>query len=168
MNTLKIIILTVATLVTLAIIVMVIQVLLRRAKNKISEDEKIKLSFGIWFMTLFLSGSLITAKAISVFAEVIDNIYKTNPAKAILESFKTGSLFIGLSIVWLLLWYFIVNTLSVLILGKRNETIEVDIDNYTFFLVRGIMLIGFTICLLPVFEIILRAFIPSVNIPFYH
>lgn len=168
MDTTKTIILSIAALIALAIIVLIIRVLLRKAKNKNAEDGRIKLSWWIWFAGLFLSGSLITAKAISIFSEAVDNIYKINSTKAILESFKTGSLFIGLSIVWLLLWYFIVNTLSVLITGKRNEANEIDSDNYSFFLVRGILLIGFTICLLPVFEIILRAFIPSVQIPFYH
>jgi hypothetical protein len=168
MNTSKTIILVIATFVALAILIMIIQLLLRKVQNKNSEAGKTKLSYGIWFAGLFLSGSLIIANTISFFAEAVDNIYKIYPSNAGIESFKTGSLFIGLSIGWLILWYFIVNILSILVIGKRNEVKEVETDNYSFFLVRGIILIGFAICLLPIFAIILRALMPSVQTPFYH
>jgi len=164
----KSIVLSLAVLVALATTIMLIKVLLRKAKNKNSEDGRIKLSFGIWSTTLFLSCSLIITKAISLLSMAVDNIYKIAPAKIIPESFKEGSLFIGLSLTWLLLWYYIVNILSVLVTGKRSEAREVDTDNYVFFLISGILLIGFIICLLPAFEIILRVFIPSVDMSFYH
>jgi hypothetical protein len=168
MNTSKTFILTIAVLIALAILIMILQLLFRKVKNKNSEEGKLKLSYGVWFATLFLSGSLIMAKVISIFSETIDNIYKISTANNLLESFKMGSLFIGLGIVWLLLWYFIVNILSILVVGKRNEVKEIETDNFSYFIVRGILLIGFTVCLLPVFENILRAFMPNVQIPFYH
>jgi hypothetical protein len=168
MNTSKTIILTIAVLVALAILIMTLQLLSRKTKNKNSEDGKLKLAFGLWFATLFLSGSLLMSRVISVFSETIDNIYKISPANSLFENFKMGSLFIGLGIVWLLLWYFIVNILSIIVMGKRNEVKEIETDNYSYFLVKGTLLIGFTSCLLPVFEIILRAFMPNIQIPFYH
>lgn len=168
METAKAITLSTAMVVTLAIVLMIIQLLLRKAKSSDAEDGKIQLSFGIWFITLFLSASFIVARMIAVFSEAVDNIYKINPSRAVWESFKTGALFTGLSIVWLLLWYFISNMLLILNTGKRSEANEVAADNYVFFLVRGAILIGFTICLLPVFEIILRAFVPGVRVLFYH
>ncbi|MBS1750379.1 MAG: hypothetical protein JST63_10785 [Bacteroidetes bacterium] len=168
MNTSKTVILTIAILIALVILIMTIQLLSRKTKNKNSEDGKLKLSYGIWFITFFLSGSLVMSKVVFVLNESIDNIYKTIPTKSLFESFKMGSLFIGLGIVWLLLWYFILNILSVLIMGKRNYVKEIETNNYSYFLVKGIILIGFTICLLPVFEIILREFMPNIQIPFYH
>lgn len=168
MNTTKTIILCIAAFIALTIIILIIQVLFRKVKNKNTEDGRIKLSIGIWFASLFLSGSFITVKAIYIFSEAVDNIFKINPAKAVFESFKTGSLFIGLSIVYFLFLYLMVNTLSILIIEKRNDTNEINNNNYSYFLIKGILLIGFTICILPVFEIILRALIPSIQIPFYH
>ncbi|MDH7462591.1 hypothetical protein QEG73_14940 [Chitinophagaceae bacterium 26-R-25] len=168
MENTKAVILSIAAFISLAIIIMVIQFLSRKLKNKSHEDGKIKLSFGIWFSTFFLSASLIMARTIVVFGEAVDNVYKITPDRGLFESFKKGSLFIGLSILWLLIWYIAVNRLSYLVMGKRKPANEIDIDNYTFFIVRGILLIGFTICLLPAFDIILREFIPSVQIPFYH
>ncbi|SDC80165.1 hypothetical protein [Niabella drilacis] len=168
METVKTITLSTAIVVAFAIVLMIIQLILRKAKSKIDEDGKIQRSFCIWFVTLLLSGTFIIAKMVAVFSEAVDNIYKINPSGAVLESFKTGALFTGLSIVWLLLWYFIANILSVLNTGKRNEANEVAADNYVFFLIRGMVLIGLSICLLPVFEIILRAFLPGVQVLFYH
>ncbi|ANH83101.1 hypothetical protein A8C56_20845 [Niabella ginsenosidivorans] len=168
METAKAITLSIAIIIALAIILMSIQLLLRKAKNRDSEDGKTEPAFGVWFATLFLSGAFIIAKEVAVFAEAVDNIYKINSATALFECFKTGSLFTGLSIVWLLLWYFIANMLFVMVTGKRNGAKEVAAGNFMFFLVRGMVLIGFIICLLPVFEMILRVFVPAVPVPFYH
>ena len=168
MNTSKTVILTIAVLIALAILIMILQILSRKVKNKNSEDGKMKNSYGVWFATLFLSGSLIMERVIFIFSETIDNVYKISSSNNLFESFKMGSLFIGSGVVWLLLWYFIVNILAIIIMGKRNDVKEIETDNYSYFLVRGILLIGFTICLLSVFEIILRGFMPSVQIPFYH
>jgi hypothetical protein len=164
----KIIILSIGVLISLATIIMMPKLLFRKIRNKNSEEGKLKLSYGIWFATLFLSGSLIMGKGIFIFNEAIDNIYKTSLSVSLLELLKKGSLFIGLGIIWLMIWYYIINILSIIIMGKRDEVKEIEIDNCSYFLVRGILLIGFIICLLPVFEIILRTFMPSVQIPFYH
>ena len=45
---------------------------------------------------------------------------------------------------------------------------EMESDNYSYFLIKGILLIGLILSFMPVYEIILSAFIPSVQIPFYH
>jgi len=164
----KAIILSIATLLALAIIIMFMQFLSRKAKNRNQEDGKMKLSFSLWFISFFFSGSLIVTKTITVYAEAVDYLLKIYPTKSWFESFKSGSLFIGLAIGWLLLWYFVSNRLSAFITGKRNPVHEVEANNYTFFLVRGILLIGITICLLPTFEIVVRAFVPGVQLPFYH
>jgi hypothetical protein len=168
MNISKTIILTIAAFFALALLQVITQLLLRKVKAVNADEGKLKLSYAVLFATLFLSGSLIAVKAVSVFSEAIDNIYKINPGNSLLECFKIGSLFIGLSLVWLILWHFIVKAMSVIINGKRNDVKEIESDNYSFFLVRGILLVGFTICFLPVFEIILRSFMPNVQLPFYH
>lgn len=167
MKTTKIMILSVTVLLILSMILFITQLLLRKLKNN-SVEKTATLASGTWFITLFLSGTFLTGRAVSVFAEAIDNIFKINPTDALLNIFKTGSLLTGLTIVWLLIWYFLSNTLSVTITGKKNPLFEAEANNYTYFLIRGTILTGFIICLLPAFELILRAFIPNIEIPFYH
>ena len=168
MNTSKTLLLTIAALVVLLIMLLAIQLLLRNIKNKNTKDGKFKLSFGILFTTLFLAASINASKTINLFAEAIDNIYKTNAQSIVGASAKTGSLFIGVTALWFISWYFIVNMVAVTITGKRSAEKEMDADNYSFFLIRGILLIGFTLCLLPILEIVLRSFMPSVQLPFFH
>jgi hypothetical protein len=98
----------------------------------------------------------------------LDNIYKNILDNLYGQLIETTSLFIGLSAVWFLILYFISNLLSVTIVGKRKNMNEIESDNVSYFLIKGILIIGFVFCLSPVFEIILRRFIPSIEIPFYH
>jgi hypothetical protein len=167
MNTIKTLILSSTVLIALAILTLTLQFLTRK-QAKVSSEGKIKPSFGIWFGGLFLSGTLILQKAIFLFNEAIDNIYKIGAPNNAFAIFKTGSLFIGLGIMWMVIWYFITNILSIIIMGMRNEKKEMENDNSGYFLVKGFLLMGFTICLLPVFEIIIRNFIPTIQLPFYH
>lgn len=168
MNTSKTIALTIAGLIAIAIVLLIIQLLLKKLKQKSELNSKLKLSYGIWFATLFIAAVLVTVKSITVLSEAIDNIYKMNPTNAIIETAKAASLFIGLSAVWFLVWYFIANLLSILITGNRKEVNEMEADNYAYFLIKGVLIIGFILCLSPIFETLLRAFMPSVQLPFYH
>jgi hypothetical protein len=166
MKATKIMILSIAVLVILSMILFMAQLLLRKLKTA---DKRIPtMASGIWFISVFLSGALLTSKTVFVFSEAIDNIYKINPADSLFNIFKTGSVLTGITIVWLMVWYFLSNTLSVIITWKKNALQEAEVNNISFFLIRGATMAGFIACLLSVFELILRTFIPHVNVPFYH
>lgn len=167
MNT-KLIILIIAALAGISVMIFIIQFMIRKIRNRISAEGKFKISFGILFTTLFLTAAIIASKTIILFAEALDNINKISPEKLIGESTKTGLLFIGLTALWFIIWYYTIKTLSVYVTGKRSDEKEFDSDNYSYFLIKGVMLIGFNLCLLPVFEIIVRAFMPGIQLPFYH
>ena len=167
MNT-KLIILVIAALTVLALMIFIIKFLIGRIKSNISADGKFNVSFGILFTTLFLTAAIIASKSIILFAEAIDNITKISPEKLIGESTKTGLLFIGLTVFWFVFSYSIIKILSIYVTGKRNDEKEFISDNFSYFLVRGAMLIGFNLCLLSVFELIIRIFMPSIQMPFYH
>ena len=74
----------------------------------------------------------------------------------------------GLGVVWFVVWFYIANLLAVIIVGKRIDSNEMEADNRSYFLIKGFLVIGFMLCLLPIFETLLRVFMPSVEIPFYH
>ena len=167
MNT-KLVILLIASLAALSVMIFIIQFLIRKIKNKVATEGKLNISFGILFTTLFLAVAIITSKSIALFAEAVDNIIKISPEKLIAESAKTGLLFIGLTALWFIIWYLTIRILSVYITGKRSDEKEFESDNYSYFLIRGAMMIGFNLCMLPVFEIIVRSFMPTMQMPFYH
>ena len=167
MSNLKIIILSVAVLIMLSMLLLVAQFILRKLKNA-KETTGADLSSGVWLMGLLLPGVLLISRTIAVFAEAIDIHYKTDSTHALLNNFKTGSLLTGLTLVWLMVWYYVSNTLSMIITGKRNVNREAETGNYVYFLIRAAVLTGFIFCLLPVFEAILNVFIPHIEMPFYH
>ena len=120
MNPSKTTALIIAGMVAIGIVLLIIQLLLKKLKQKSELDGKLKLSYGIWFATLFIAAALVTVKTMTILSEAIDNIYKMNATNAIVETSKASSLFIGLSAVWFLVWYFIANLLYTLNTGNRN------------------------------------------------
>lgn len=168
MNTSKTIALTISAIIAVAIMLFIIQLLLRKLKPKSEQEDKLNTSYGIWFSSLFIGASIVIGEAISLLSIALDNIYKNTSQNLLIEIVKTTSLFIGISVLWFLLWYFMSNLLSVTIVGKRKSQNEVEVNNISYFLIKGILIIGFIFCLSSVFEIILRNLIPSIQIPFYH
>ena len=168
MNASKTITLAIAGLLAVAFSLFLVQLIVRKVKSRSEDDGKLKLSYGIWFSTLLLAISLVQAKTMEVLGEAIDQIYKIDNAIVQKESAKSIALFIGLGAAWFILWLFISNLLAVVFVGKRKALKELEGDNWSYFLIKGVMTIGFIICLQPVFESLLRTFMPSIGLPFYH
>jgi hypothetical protein len=168
MNTNKTLILTLAGIIAIAITLLIIQLLTKKVQQKSALEGRFKISYGIWFCTLFIAASITMQKAIFILNEALDNIYKLNPTGQFANILKTASLLLGFGAVWLLIWYLVTNILSIVIVGKRLDGNEMEADNYTYFLIKGILLIGFILILSPIFDEVLRAFIPNIQMPFYH
>lgn len=168
MNTQKTVILIIVGIIAVAISVLIIQLLLKKAKLKAEVNGTLNKSFAIYFSMLFLSTSVIQIKSISILSEAVDNIFKLKIEGAVFEVLKTSSIYTGISSLWFLLWYFVANVFAVISIGKRDDLIEIEKDNYTYFLIKGIILFGTIISLSSIFEMLLKFFIPSIQIPFYH
>ena len=83
------------------------------------------------------------------------------------SSWVISVLFVGLTNTWLIIWYFITKALSLLFTGKRNDVNEIENNNYVYFILKGVVFIGFVYSLMPVYEIVLRTFFPNIEIPYY-
>jgi hypothetical protein len=164
----KTIILTCAGIIAFGLMLLVIQALLRKLKPGSEQDGRIKVSYGVWVTALLIAASTILVKTINLLLEAMDTIYKSESKSPLMEIGKTGSLFIGLAIAWFLICYAVSNIFPVLIVGKRKSQNEIETDNVSYFLVNGVILIGLNFCLLPVFEMVIRMFMPSISLPFYH
>lgn len=168
MNTSKYLAISIAALIAIAMALLVIQLLLFKIKQRANLDAKLKISYGIWFASLFFAYTIINLKTISLLSEGLNNLYKINGGYNYFEITKTISVFIGFAAAWFLLWFYISKVFVVLFTGKRKTFNEMESDNYSYFLIKGILLIGLIVSFMPIYEIILSAFIPSVQIPFYH
>ncbi|HEY4194578.1 MAG TPA: hypothetical protein VGM63_03525 [Mucilaginibacter sp.] len=168
MNTVKTTTSAIAGIIVVAILLSVIQFLLRNLRSKSESDFRIKSAYGLWFSSLFIGTCLIAAKVVTFLDEAIDNIYKMNSSNPALAIAKASSLYIGLSVAWFLLWYFIAKVLSTMITGNRKEFEEMELNNTYYFLIRGLIVIGFIFSLSPVLDTIFRVVMPNVQLPFYH
>jgi hypothetical protein len=141
---------------------------LRKEKISSEKEGKIILSYGILFTSWVLGFSLLNLKTISVLNDYFDMVYKVNSSSSLIEISKTCILFIGLTNLWLVFWYYVAKVLSIIFLGQRDSINEIDSNNYVYFIIKGAIFISFIYILIPIFENTLRTFFPVVLIPIYH
>jgi len=168
MNTTSEILLIICCIITIAMGIFIVQILLRKLRLKSESETKIKISYGIWIMSLFVAYCINTAKTIEILNEAYDTIMKVNQSDALSKILQTSSVFIGLNILWFIIWYSLSNVLSTILIGKRNIIKEMEQDNISYFLIRGVILVGVIISFLILYESILRVFLPNIKVPFYY
>lgn len=167
MDTTKVISLTLIAIIFMAIALTITQLFIRKAKIKSENEGRANLSFGILFSTWIFAFTILNLESISIMSEFLDLLEKTSSLNPTLEILKTSTLFVGLTNIWLIIVYYISKAFSIIFLGNKNNTYEIENNNYTYFLICGILFVSFIYFLSPVFEIILRLFLPSIETPFY-
>ena len=166
MNTSNLIITAIVGIIAIALFVLAIQFLSKKINYE--EEGKLKTAFAVWIgfslasFALLLSSAL---KAVSGAIEVILGIAKTENTLPVIEKV---ALFAGFTFMWFIVTYFITQFITAILLGKRTDSIEIDRNNYNYFIMKGIILVAFTFAFLSVFENFLRMFSPVVETPFYH
>lgn len=166
MNNIKILSLSVIGIVLFIISITLVKFLLKQ--SKIIPEKTFTLSYSTWTVCLLISFSIINAKALSVINEALDLIYKTQISNVVYETLQITALFIAISVVWFWVSYLLNSYIVILLLGNRINANEIDNDNYTYFLIKGITLISLNSLFLIVFTDFLRTFLPNINTPFYH
>ena len=165
MNISQTLTLFVTGLISIALLLFAMQIKFTKL-SKNNEDGKLKISFSIWAGAIFLSSSLMLSKMLTTLNDAL-NIYKSFNSP-IISALKTSSIYVGLSAIWIIVLIFIINILSNLIFEDRKQKQEMENDNYAYFILKSLMLIGSTLALLPAFESLLKIFLPIIQTPFYH
>jgi hypothetical protein len=165
MNISQTLTLFVSGLLSIALLLFAMQIKFKKL-SKNNEDGKLKISFSIWAGAIFLSSSLMLSKMLTTLNDAL-NIYKSFDSP-IISALKSSSIYVGLSAIWIVVLVFIINILSNLIFEDRKEKQEMENDNYAYFILKSLMLIGSTLALLPAFESLLKIFLPIIQTPFYH
>lgn len=167
METTRTITLACVGIIAFAISLTITQILIRKGKSKSEIEGKFNLAYGILFSCWVISFSILNFKMLSALTEFSDTVYKVSTENPFGEIAKTSVLFIGLTNSWLILWYYVTKALSVLFSGNRNDTNEIENNNYVYFVLKGVVFISLIYSLMPVFENLLRTFYPEIQIPFY-
>jgi hypothetical protein len=168
MNSLKLISISYFIVISFTLLLSISYLFIKKFKSIFNNDGKLKLSFGIWYGAIFLAGSNVISCLLNVVFEVVDNLIKIGPNKIYLESIKTISLIMGVGFFWFILWFMVVKFLSKLTYLKTNDIEEMEDDNFSYFIIKGAILLGIIFSLSSLLSLIIRALVPTIEVPFYH
>lgn len=167
MNISKEFILTCFGVFAFVIFLSITQLFFRKERAESEVDGRFVLAYGVLILSWVFSFSILNYISLSILIEFSDSLYRVKIIDPELNLITTGVLFTGLTNIWIFFCYLIVNTLSFLYSGKRKCINEIQSNNYVYFLLKGGVFVGLVFSLLPVFELVLRLFVPEVEIPFY-
>jgi hypothetical protein len=95
-----------------------------------------------------------------IYANSVNNTFISVMEKIIIYS--------GLTFVFTIVVYLLIEKISIFILDKRDVSIEIENNNYAYFIFKLLISSLFIYVLLSTYEYFLRWFLPVFNTPFYH
>lgn len=137
-------------------------------KSQIAIEKEVNISYAIWSICMLIGFNILNIKSISIASEAIDIIYKLKVSNILVEIFRIITIFIVINSICFFISYFSINYLSIILLGKRKNTAELQNNNYSYFVIKGVLFVCLTSCLLALIERLLRNFLPILSTPFYH
>lgn len=157
---------TIFSILTLLILGFLFSLIVKKVRLYSEINNKIKASYGIWLTSIIAAVSLNTFYTMDLFSESIDTIVRMESNWLLI--LQTYTIFIGINIVWIALFYYVTGLLIVPFMGKRKLKNEIELDNVYYFSIRAGMFIFSILIMLSSFEAILRFFMPSIEVKLYH
>jgi hypothetical protein len=159
----------IVAIVAISLMAVAIQFLAKKSNIKMEQDEKISLSYAVWFGSLFIPFMLLLKVALQLVEDSIEIIiYSKTIDNTFWAVMQKISIFIGFSFLATFLAYLIIDKIIKFFIGDRKPYIEMEMNNVAYFTIKGLVLIFLINSLLPVFEHFLRWFLPVIETPFYH
>jgi hypothetical protein len=160
---------SIVAIVATALMLMLIQFLSKKLNIKSEKEEKIKVSYSIWVSSILISFFLFLKVALGLIENSIELIiYSKNTDNAFIAVMEKIIIFSGFTFLFTFLAYYIVQILLVFLIGKRNDSIEMEKGNTGYFILKGIFLILLVFSLITIFEHFLGWFAIKIDTPFYH
>ncbi len=166
MNTTNLIITATVGIIAIALFVLVIQFLSKKINYE--EEGKLKTAFAVWIGFSITSFAILLSSSLKSISNAIEIIMGTNKEDSTIQVIEKIALFTGFTFMGFVVTFFITQFITAIIFGKRTNSIEIERDNYTYFIIKGMILLALTFSLWTVFENLLRLFSPIVETPFYH
>lgn len=146
-----------------------IQFLSKKLNIKIEAEQRIKISYSIWYGSILICYFLFLKVALELIENSIEIIiYSKTIENTFMASMQKIIIFTGFTFFFTFSSYFITDKILQFSFGKRLDNIEIDKENIGYYLVKGILLILFAFSLTTIFEHFLKWFIPTIDTPFYH
>jgi len=159
----------VVAIVSTILMLLSIQFLSNKLNLKNESEQRIKISYAIWYISIFISYFLFLKVALELIENSIEIIiYSKTIENTFMVAMQKIVIFTGFTFFFTFSSYFIIDKLLEFSFGKRLDNIEIDKENIGYYLIKGILLILFTFSLITIFEHFLKWFMPTIDTPFYH
>lgn len=159
---------TLIAVVSTILFLFLLQNLGRKMKINYQDENKLNLSYTIWFVSILISFFLLLKIALEqientieiiIFSKTIENTFVSVMEKVILN--------IGFTFLIVLILYLINNFIFKILDTTKNDTIEIENNNFNYFILKGLVLILLTFSISTVFNHFLQWFAPTVDAVFY-
>lgn len=155
-------------IITILIAMNLISILAKKRNINILNNS-INTSLILWYLSILLPFFML----LKVSLEMIENsievlIYSAKVENTFLAVMEKILIYIGLSFVFVAIVFLLIEKLFVFSFGKRQDSIEIDNNNYSYFIFKLCLSTLLVYCLLSVYDHFLRWFLPVVETPFYH
>lgn len=159
----------ITAIIATALMTILIQFLAKKSSIKVENDNKTNTSYSIWFTSIMITFFIYLKVAIEMVENSIEMIiYSKSTENAFIEVIQKISILIGFTFIFTFLSYYIVHNILKLTTGNRIDSIEIQKENYSYFILKGLILIAFVFSLITIFEHFLKWFMPTIETPFYH
>ena len=155
--------------VATVLMLMVIQFLTKKQNIKSETEEKINTSYAIWLSSILVTFFMFLRIALDQTENAIEVIiYSKTIDDTFVQVMQKIAIYTGFTFLFTFISYYIVHNVLKLTLGNRIDSLEIEKDNRSYFIIKGVLLILLVFCLVNIFEHFLRWFAPVVDTPFYH
>ncbi|MGH2664860.1 hypothetical protein [Flavobacterium sp.] len=155
--------------VATALILMLLQFLIKKQNIKSEAGEKINTSFAIWFSSILITFYMFLKVALDQTENAIEIIISSKTIDdTFIQVMQRISVYTGFTFIFTFLSYYIAHNLLKLTMGDRIDSLEIGKDNKGYFIIKGVVLITLVFSIINIFEHFLHWFAPVVDTPFYH
>jgi|GEM_PF-1357536 len=159
----------IVAIISTILMLLSIQILSKKLNIKTEFEQRIRISYSIWFNSILICYFLFLKTALELIENAIEIIiYSKTIENTFIVAIQKIIIFTGFTFFFTFSSYFLIDKLLQLSFGKRLDSIEIEKENIGYFLLKGILLILFTFSLITIFEHFLKWFMPIVDTPFYH
>jgi hypothetical protein len=155
-------------IITILIAMNLISILAKKRNINISNNS-LNTSSILWYLSILLPFFML----LKVSLEMIENsievlIYSATTENTFLAVMEKILIYVGLAFVFSAIVFLITEKLITFTFGKRQDSIEMENNNYSYFIFKLSLSTLLVYSLLSVYEHFLRWFLPVVETPFYH
>ncbi|RZJ68707.1 MAG: hypothetical protein EOO50_00575 [Flavobacterium sp.] len=168
MKTQSIALTIVSGLIVFGFLFFLIKIFSRKFKTITETESETKISYSLYTFGILIGGCILFSKAIPLIPQGFEIQWNQHQESFVLEALEFVATVIGFSFLWLGVIHFSVDALTFVIMGKRDEKIEMERNNFSFFLTKSIAFVGLSILASSIIENFLRLFMPTLDMPFYN